>query len=61
MARYTAYPLDFIELWQDAGYEPLSAAGRRIVTCHNDIHVGNIIVKPDLTAHMIDFEDTCPS
>ena len=38
--------------------EPRSRAGRRLVTLHGDIHLGNIIRSPN-GLWLIDFEYTC--
>lgn len=48
------------KFWQNCGFEPLSEAGKRIVTVHGDIHKANVIVKEDEKAQFIDYEFTCP-
>jgi len=44
--------------WQDFGFEPLSDAGKRIVTTHNDIHKGNVLIDSNQEAYLIDYETT---
>jgi len=44
--------------WKDFGFEPLSQAGKRIVTTHNDIHRGNVLIDKNQKAYLIDYETT---
>jgi len=48
------------EAWQNAGFEPLSEAGKRVVTVHGDFHNGNKLVKDDGTPVAIDYEFISP-
>lgn len=49
---------DFHAFWISAGYEPLSEAGKRIVTTHGDFHSGNVLLDKNMKVYGIDFEFT---
>jgi len=48
------------EFFTQAGFEPLSEAGKRYTVVHGDIHVGNVIIRDDSKSCFIDFEFTAP-
>ena len=49
---------DYHDFWINAGFEPLSEAGKRLTTGHNDIHIGNILVDNKMKPYFIDLEFT---
>merc|ERR1712072_357764 len=48
------------EFFTQAGFEPLSEAGKRIAGVHGDIHPANAIIRNDSKSCFIDFEFTAP-
>jgi len=50
----------FGKFWQDAGFEPLSEASKRLVCVHGDLHRGNIICDNDEKIYLIDYEFVAP-
>merc|ERR1712072_378240 len=48
------------EFFTQAGFEPLSEAGKRITVVHGDIHPANAILRKDSKSCLIDFEFTAP-
>jgi len=48
------------EFFTQAGFEPLSEAGKRITVVHGDIHPANAIIRKDSKSCFIDFEFTAP-
>merc|ERR1712167_305836 len=48
------------QFFTQAGFEPLSEAGKRIVVVHGDIHPANAIIRDDSKSCLLDFEFTAP-
>jgi len=48
------------EFFTQAGFEPLSEAGKRYTVVHGDIHPANAILRKDTKSCFIDFEFTAP-
>merc|ERR1712232_9265 len=48
------------KFWQDAGFEPLSEAGKKLVCGHSDLHRRNIICDKNEKIYLIDYEFTAP-
>jgi len=48
------------KFWQDAGFEPLSEASKRLVCVHGDLHRGNIICDNNEKIYLIDYEFVAP-
>jgi len=51
---------DLGKFWQDAGFEPLSEAGKKLVCVHSDLHRGNIIFDEKDRIYLIDYEFVAP-